>query len=333
MRNGLNVGVIGMGRAGEKHALVYDRLPFVNLKAICDANKERLDLYCSRFGVTGYTDYHRLLEDEQIDAVSIVLPDNMHLEVTRAAVRSHKHILLEKPIASTIEDGRAIHDLVKQYPKVFMVAHALRFDPRHTLARDCIASGEIGEIIHIVARRNSTYAGAMMYKDSTDTHIHLMIHDVDYINWIVHSPPRKVTAKCREILLKPWNMKDTIIALVEYQNGVLACIEACWVLPSNSPTELDDKMEIVGTKGVIYLNSCDSGVHVVSQNRIHYPDSIHWPEVNGEIGGTFLEELTSFVNCIVQDRPPVISAVEALQALEVVDAIGRSISSKQEALI
>jgi UDP-N-acetylglucosamine 3-dehydrogenase len=326
----LNVGVIGLGRAGEKHALVYDKMPFVNILAVCDANPERLELYCNKLQTKGYKDYHELLADKDLDAVSIVLPDNMHLDVTKAAIKSKKHILLEKPIASTLSDGSAIYELAKDYQKVFMVGHTLRFESRYNLAKQSIDEGRIGDIIHVSCRRNSTTVGAMMYKDYTDTHIHLMIHDIDYINWIVASKPVKVFAKCREVLLKQYNMKDTIIALIEYENGILACVEACWILPANSPTELDDKMEIIGTEGALYIDSCDKGINLVSASKIHFPDSRHWPEINGEIGGTFYEELTSFINCIIKNQKPIIGAYEALQALAVVDAIARSLTEGHE---
>jgi predicted dehydrogenase len=331
MRNGLTVGVIGLGRAGEKHALGYHRMPFVSLGAVCDTDQVRLHVLGERLGAKTYSDYLSLLSDPEIEAVSIVLPDDMHREAALAAVRSGKHILLEKPIASRLEDGRAICAAAVGYEKVFMVGHTLRFDPRHTIARSCIAAGEIGQIVHVSCRRNSTIAGAEAYHGHhTDSEIHLMIHDIDYINWIVGSRPVKVFAKSRQLLLKKWGMKDTVIALIQYEDGVLACVEGCWILPSNSPTELDDRMEIVGTLGALYLSSCDEGVHIVAKDKVHFPDSIHWPEINGEVGGTIYEELTSFVNCIIRETKPLVGASEALLALEVVDAIERSLLEDRE---
>jgi len=268
-----------------------------------------------------------------IDAVSLVLPDDRHLEASREALRAGKHILLEKPLASTLADARAIVDLAADHERTFMVGHTLRFDPRHTMARDSVTAGEIGELIHVSCRRNSTIAGAAMYRGHTDTHIHLMIHDADYINWIAGARPRSVFARSREVLLKGWGMRDTIIALVSYDNGLLACIEACWVLPANSPTGLDDRMEIVGTKGVLYLGPCDAGLHIVSENRVEFPDSIHWPEVNGETGGTFHEEISHFVQCVATGRRPIVGPAEALVAVEVVDAIERSLREQREVSI
>jgi predicted dehydrogenase len=326
----MKVGVIGLGRAGIKHAGVYFRMPGVELAAVCDLDAGRSREAGARFGCGAVVDYRELLRDGAIDAVSIALPDDCHLEASRAAVAAGKHVLLEKPLASTLADGLAIRDLAAGYRRTFMVGHTLRFDPRHAMARDSIAAGEIGELIHVSCRRNSTIAGARMYRGHTDTHIHLMIHDADYINWIAGARPRSVFARSREVLLKGWGMHDTIIALLSYDNGLLACIEACWVLPANSPTRLDDKMEIVGTRGALYLDSCDAGLHVVCEGRVEFPDSIHWPEVNGETGGTFYEEISHFVGCAASGRRPIVGAEEGLAALQVVDAIERSLRQGRE---
>jgi len=334
MSMGIKIGVIGLGRAGEKHALTYHKLPLVNLAAICDQDEKRLNFYCQKLGTKGYRDYRELLADESIDAVSIVMPDTLHLDVTRAAIEKKKHILVEKPIASTLEDGKKICELAEKSERVFMVAHILRFMAAHSLAYKSISAGEIGDIVHICARRNSTIAGAEMYSSHhTDTHIHLMVHDIDYINWITRSRARKVYAKGRQILLKTLNMRDAVLATVEYENGVVAVIEACWILPANSPFELDDRMEIVGTKGALYLDGICRGLDIVSQNKVTRPDTVAWPEVNGVVGGSIFEELTAFVNCVISNQKPLIGAREALEALVVADAIDRSIKEGREIIL
>ncbi len=334
MKGGVvRVGVIGLGRAGIKHAQVYHRMAGVELAAVCDLDAARGREAAARFGCRAVADYRELLADPAVDAVSLVLPDDSHLEASKAAIAAGKHILLEKPLAATLADGRAICEAARGYGCTFMVGHTLRFDPRHTMARDSIVAGEIGDLVHVSCRRNSTIAGARMYRGHTDTHVHLMIHDADFINWIAGSRPSTVFARSREVLLKSWNMRDTIIALVGYESGLLACIEACWILPANSPTGLDDKMEIVGTRGALYLDSCDAGLHVVSEGRVEFPDSIHWPEVNGETGGTFHEELSHFVQCVVSGIRPIVGPEEALVAVEVVDAIERSLREHREVRI
>lgn len=325
MESSLNVGVIGLGIMGIRHAQVIHRMPLVNLKAICDANKERLDKYSREFGVKSYTDYKEILADEEIDAVSICLPDNMHLDAIKAAIAAKKHIMVEKPITTKLDESKEILELVNNYEKVFTVGHILRYDPRFSEMKKYVSEGKIGEIVHLYCRRNSPVTGPLHYVGFSDLSMHVMIHDIDMVNWIFDSEPVKVYAKGRSVVLKKYNMTDTIFALIEYENGAVACLEACWVLPENSPGSIDDKVEIVGTRGAAYIDSCDRGINLVCTEKIDYPDSRHWPEINGEIGGALYEELTHFVNCAVKNTKPIIGAKEAVKALEVVDAIERSI--------
>lgn len=330
MNHSLNVAVIGMGQMGTHHARIYQKLPFVNLSAVCEWDDARRAAAQKEFGCATYKSYKELLENPDINAVSIVLPDNMHYEAVEIAVKNRKHILLEKPLAKDLVDGEAIYSIVKDYDRIFTVGFLLRFDPRFTAIKEALDRGEIGEIINIYCRRNSPIFGPRRYIGASDLSMHVMIHDIDYINWFTSSRPLKVFAKARSVLLKEHGMKDTIYALVTYESGALACLEACWVLPENSPTLIDDKVEVIGTKGVAYVDSCDNGVRFVTGRRVDYPDSRHWPYCNGMPSGDLFEELLAFVNNILNDTKSIITPHQALDSLRVVDAIERSIAQGYE---
>jgi predicted dehydrogenase len=240
---------------------------------------------------------------------------------------------LEKPLAHNITDGEAMYEILKDYDKVFTVGFILRFDPRYAAVKQSLDDGTLGEIIHAYCRRNSPITGPRRYAGVSDLSMHVMIHDIDYMNWYMNCNPVKVFAKARSVLLKEHNMQDVIYALVTYENGAIACFEACWVLPENSPTIIDDKLELVGTKGTVYVDSCDYGIKIVSTDKIEYPDSRHWPYVNGVPGGALFEELMAFVNNILKGTKPIVSIKQALDSLKVVDAIERSISEEKEVKI
>lgn len=330
MERKIKVAVIGIGQMGTYHAEIYQKLPQVELVAICEYNDEKRAEAEQKFQCQGYKDYHDLLKNPEIDAVSIVLPDNMHRECVELAVQHNKHILLEKPIAKELEDGKAIYEITKNYDKVFTVGFLLRFDPRFNMVKQRLDNGELGDIIHLYCRRNSPITGPKRYIGASDLSMHVMIHDIDYINWYMNSNPVKVFAKSRSVLLKENGMNDVIYAIVTYENGAIACLEACWVLPENSPTIIDDKLELVGTKGVAYIDSCDQGVKFVSGEGVSYPDSRHWYYVNGEVSGDLAEEVMAFINNVVSGTKSIITPKEALDSLRVVDAIERSIKEGKE---
>lgn len=330
MSKTIKAGVIGIGQMGTYHAQIYQKMPQTDLIAICEYNDERREQAEKEFGCRGYKDYKELLANPEIEAVSIVLPDNMHREAVEIAVANNKHILLEKPLAKELEDGKAMYEITKDYDKVFSVGFLLRYDPRFNMIKKALDDGELGEIIHLYCRRNSPITGPKRYIGASDLSMHVMIHDIDYINWYMGCEPVKVFAKSRSVLLKENGMNDVIYAIVTYENGAIACMEACWVLPENSPTIIDDKLELVGTKGVVYVDSCDHGVRFVTDKKTLYPDSRHWYYVNGDVCGDLAEEVISFVNNVANGTKSIITPKEALDSLRVVDAIERSIAAGKE---
>ena len=326
MSEQIKVGVIGFGQMGQVHAGIYNKLPGVKLTAVCEYNDERRAQAAEQYGCKVYKDYKDLLTDPEIEAVSIVLPDNMHREAVEIAVANKKHILLEKPLAKELADGEAMYEILKDYVKVFSVGFLLRFYPRFNLIKQSLDAGELGDIIHMYCRRNSPIVGPRRYIGASDLSMHVMIHDIDYVNWFMGCKPVKVFAKARSVLLKEYDMDDVIYALVTYENGAVACLEACWVLPENSPTIIDDKVELVGTKGVVYVDACDNGVRFVTGDRVQYPDSRHWYNVNGAPSGDLSEEIMAFIGNIVNGTKSIITPEDALNSLKVVDAIERSIA-------
>jgi len=330
MSKKLKVGVVGVGQMGTYHAQIYQRMPSVELYSLCEYDDNRRAEVEKEFGCTVYKDYKEMLSDPELDAVSIVLPDNIHREAVEIAVANGKHILLEKPLAKELEDAKAIYDITKDYDKVFTVGFLLRYDPRFAMIKERLDSGELGEIIHLYCRRNSPIIGPRRYIGASDLSMHVMIHDIDYVNWWMDCAPVKVFARNRSVLLKENGMNDVIYAIVTYENGAIACLEACWTLPENSPTIIDDKVELVGTKGVAYVDSCDYGVRFVTEKGVQYPDSRHWYYVNGAMSGDLAVEVTEFINDINQGNKPIITPKQAYVASQVVDAIERSIAEGRE---
>lgn len=330
MNNVVNVGVVGLGQMGMHHANIYKKLPGVRLYAVCDFNDEHRELGEKKFNCKGYKTYQEMLKDSELDAVSICLPDNMHLEAVEIAVANNKHILLEKPIAKDLEDGKKIYEITKNYNKVFTVGFLLRFDPRFCAIKDAIENDEIGEIVHLYCRRNSPIYGPKRYIGASDLSMHVMIHDIDYINWYMGCEPVKVIAKSRSVALKEYGMNDVIYAIATYENGAIVCMEACWTLPENSPTIIDDICELVGTKGTAYIDSCDKGVRLITPNKVLYPDTRHFCYSQDIPTGDLAEQLLGFISCIVDGKNPKVSAYEAYASLKVVDAIERSLKEGKE---
>src|SRR5699024_4060176 len=141
----IKVGVIGMGQMGKYNAEIYQNIPSVDLVPICEYSDERRKEMQEKFGMTAYRNNEEMSINPKIDAFSIVLHDNIHREAVELAVENNKHILLEKTLAKTLEDGKALYDITKDYDKVFTVGFLLRFDPRFNMVKQSLDSGELGD--------------------------------------------------------------------------------------------------------------------------------------------------------------------------------------------
>jgi predicted dehydrogenase len=148
-------GVIGLGWFGEKHCETLAGIPAVDLYALCTRTKPRLKALGKQFGVKRlYADYHEMLADPDLEAVSVVTMWDQHTAPALAALKAGKHVFLEKPMASTVPDCRKIVRAARAAKSFFMVGHICRFNPRYAAAKQEIDDGAIGKIVSIYARRN-----------------------------------------------------------------------------------------------------------------------------------------------------------------------------------
>ena len=151
----VRIGVIGLGWFGEIQCEAIMGIPNLRLAALCTRTPERLKAMATKFAVTKATrDYRDLLADPDIDAVSVVTMWDQHTEPAIDALAAGKHVFLEKPIASTVEDASKIIAASKRSTGVLQIGHICRFNPRYRMAKQAIAAGEIGRIVAMSSRRN-----------------------------------------------------------------------------------------------------------------------------------------------------------------------------------
>lgn len=300
----IGCGVIGLGWFGEHHVDTLKQLPTVNLKAICTRNKNRLNEIADRYDIPkAYTDYKELLADKDIEMVTIVTHVKNHLEPSIAAIKAGKHVFLEKPMASNIEECDKILSELKKTDKSFMVGHLCRFDSAYSLAKEEIDSGSLGEILSMYAKRNLARGFAEKPLNNISALFGDGIHDIDIMLWYSRSKPKNVYAQTMNTRSNLPN-DDIGWAMFRLDNNAIAVIESAWCLPDNVPTAIDARMEIIGTKGVINIDRSGSHFAVITQKGIKYPESVYWPKIRGLVTGYLKEEFDYFVNCIISGKKP-----------------------------
>ncbi|MCR4401478.1 MAG: Gfo/Idh/MocA family oxidoreductase [Firmicutes bacterium] len=365
MEKTLNVGVIGLGLIGSLHARIMRQLPNASLVAVADADPERARAVGEEERCCSYTDYRDLLARGDIDAVSICVPDTYHLEVSAAAASSGKHILLEKPLAATVAEGEEIIDAVQAAGVRMMVAHILRFDPRYVQLHDALVRGELGEPIHLRLRRQNPVLTARRLGGSVPILQYLGIHDADLIRWYASSDVDRVYAQrvtkfssgegSGESRSQGGSQgggqgsgqgsgegsgqsrgqggrqgaEDALIALLTFKSGAIGTIELGWALPQNFPSGIYASAEVVGTKGAGYVNILDQGLCIYTENGLRCPDTLHWPEVNGQIVGDLRDEIAHFVDRTLDGEEYAVSNTDALAAVRIIEACAKSIDRNQ----
>lgn len=323
----LRLGIIGIGFFGEKHAEVVSSLPQVELAAVSTRRPERLREIAARFKVPKtYTDYRDLLADPDIDAVSIVTHIDQHTEMAVAALAAGKHVFLEKPMADTVEHCRAIIAAADASAGKLMIGHICRFDQRVVTAVQAIRAGKIGRIVSMHATRNLPVTIGRQVLDKISPISGDGIHDTDLMLWMTQSAITSVYAKT--VMVHHHRHPDLGWCMYEFASGAVGVFESIWMLPANTPFQIDARMEIIGTEGAIYINAGNSGIQINDAESFYQPDTMYWPELYGKRTGALRYELEYFADCIIHDRPiEVITPKESMAAVQAVSAAEESAKS------
>ncbi|QDT98852.1 Gfo/Idh/MocA family protein [Gimesia aquarii] len=301
--NRVRWGVIGLGWFGEVHADNLAEIPEIELAALCTRRPERLNEIGERLGVNRrYTDYRELLADTEIDVVSITTHINDHRDIAIDALRSGKHVLLEKPMAPTVADCEQIVEVANNAKGFFMVGHICRFDPRVTIAKQAIDEGRIGKIISMHARRNLSKAIGQTVLDDISALMGDGIHDADLMLWF--SQANVSTVYAQEVHPGQNKFPDGGWSIARLDNGAVAVVESVWHLPESTPYAIDARLEVIGTEGALYINCGEAGLTIHDARGVKMPDTMYWPRPFGNYFGVLKEELCYFANCVRNSEAP-----------------------------
>ncbi len=322
-------GVIGLGFFGEYHTQMASSMAEVELAAVCECRQQRLDEVAGKYGASKrFTDYRELLADPEIDSVSVVTHVYDHRDIAVAALKAGKHVLLEKPMAATVEDCDAIIEASQSAKGILMVGHICRFDPRVALAKEAVEQGRIGRIVYMYARRNLSTRIGKEVLDKISPLLGDGIHDTDIMLWL--SGAKVETVYAQNVRVGTFKYPDIGLAIYRLDSNAVGVVETVWALPENTPFTIDAKMEIIGTEGAIYIDCGNAGLVINDKDGINTPDTGYWPNLHGNPIGALRNEFEYFFKCIRQGQSPeVITPVESRDVIAVICAAEKSASSGQ----
>jgi UDP-N-acetylglucosamine 3-dehydrogenase len=217
----LRVGVVGVGVMGSNHARVFADLPGVRLVGVADPDDKQRDFVADALGCPAFNDVETLLASG-VDAVTIAAPTHVHRELALACIGQGVHVLVEKPIAPSVEEGRAIIAAARHARVTLMVGHVERFNPTVEAIKEAIRDEDI---LSIAITRVGPFPPRM---SNVGVVIDLAVHDIDLIRWFTESEIAEVQPQLSNAVAE---RED--IALLQFRtaSGVLAHINTNWLTP------------------------------------------------------------------------------------------------------
>ncbi|RCX13522.1 putative dehydrogenase [Anaerobacterium chartisolvens] len=306
MNSKLKIAIVGAGIWGENHAKIYQSHPFAEASAICDMNYDKAKELGSKIGIEKiYNDYNEMFRDSGCDAVAIVTPDFAHGDIAVAAANHKKHILIEKPLATTREDVFRIVEAVEANGVRAMVDLHNRWSPPFNAAYQAMERGELGEVYSAYMRLNDIkWVATDMLPWAAKSSIlwFLGSHSLDTLRWFFKDEVKRVYCVSREGILKAKNVDtvDEYLTTIEFRNGGIAQMENGWITPNANPCVNDIKFNLLGTEGMIAIDASNHNlIQQYTDNKVIIPDVIVQNTVFGKPKGFAFESIRGFVDCII----------------------------------
>ena len=322
----VRVGLIGAGGIAGAHAQGYRQLAvegLVRVVGVCDAVPAAAARRARELSAPhACSDYRDLLALD-VDAVDICLPHDLHAEVALAAIAAGKHVLVEKPVATTLEDAARMAQAARAGGLVLQVGHNERFDPQYQEIKRLVAEGALGAVFAARADHNQNVRlpEAHWLRSATRSGggalIGSGIHRVDLLRWFLGDVQEVYSVQ--RVLEGRLEGEALALTTLRFRNGALATLSTNWAVRRSPWYEL---MWLYGTEGSLHNVG---GLHLDSERHAACADGfVQWPL---PVRDSFTEEIRHFLDCAGQGRPPLVGGEEGMAALAVCLAAYRSAAS------
>jgi myo-inositol 2-dehydrogenase/D-chiro-inositol 1-dehydrogenase len=315
---------------GQVHARIVAENPRATLAAIIDPFEDTGRRVADDHGAPWFPTLADALAAAPLDAVIIAVPDRLHVGVTVDALEAGLHVLVEKPLADTLDGAQTIAAAAERSKSKVLVGHVLRHDPRFRTAAETVRSGRVGSPVHFRASRVVPRSVGVANRGASPIYMYQGIHDIDLVQWITGSPITRVCATTAAKILPELGVPGVDVALIlcELADGSVGTIEVSWALLDANPSGLVSQFELYGTDGTIRVDVTGEGVDLTTSDGYALPNTILSPELDGRIEGVVPQQFEYFLQMIEFDKPSRIGIDEAVSAARVLDAIAESLEKR-----
>ncbi|WP_346355408.1 Gfo/Idh/MocA family oxidoreductase [Azotosporobacter soli] len=332
----IGFGLIGCGRISKNHFESIKALPGADLIAAADIDKRALQAAVGKYQCQGYLDYKEMLKEPKIQVVNVCTPSGLHAQIALDAIRSGKHVIIEKPMAMSLVEADSVIKAAKRAGVKVGVAHQNRFNKTITRLRQVYEQGKFGKLTHGSAvvrwNRNDQYYSQAPWRGTWANDggclMNQSIHNIDLLQWMmgeVESVFAYAATNLRKI-----EGEDVATAVLKFKSGALGLIEATTTV---FPTNLEETLNIFGSDGTVVLGGiavnkveawrfADEDEAAVLANQGAEPPNVY--------GFGHADLIADFMDAVISDREPAINGEEGRKALEIILAIYHSVKYKKE---
>lgn len=350
MSEQVKIGVIGCGSISEMHLRSYEADPKAVIYAVCDLNESRAQAKAEKYKATKvYTDYHELLADPDVDAVSICTWNNSHAPISIAALKAGKNVLTEKPLCMTMEEALAVEQAVKESGKLLQVGFVRRYANNTHILKQFIDNGELGEIYYAKAsclRRLGNPGGWFSDKERSGGGplIDLGVHVIDLCWYLMGKPKVKSISgntysklgnrsnvknlsfyKAADYDAEHNTVEDLANAVIRFENGASLLVDVSFTLHAKQD-ELTVKL--YGEKGGAEVEpelSIVSEKYDTIMNLSPQIDSLSFDFIKG-----FQNEITHFVEACLGNRTTLSPVQDGVEVMKMLTGIYESAAQQRE---
>lgn len=269
---GINIGIVGGGKFGLMHLRTFTQLRRdgrVDSVALAEINEELLEERKRQFDVAGYTDHKQMLEKEDLDAVTIVTPDFLHRRLALDVIDSGRHVLVEKPLDTTVEGCREIAEAGERQGVMVQVDFHKRFDQFHIGLRNAIEDGELGVPEYGYAwmedRIEVPRDWFPHWAPKSSSGWFLGVHMIDLFRWCIggrNGVRVWATAQKHKLVDLGVDAWDAVEAKVEFEDGISFHLDTSWIMPDDFEAVVNQGIRIVGSEGMGEVDSQDRGARL-----------------------------------------------------------------------
>jgi predicted dehydrogenase len=314
----VRVAVVGLGAMGSRWARGLAEHPGARVSVVSDIREEVGRAAADQLSARFVADPLDAAAHRDVDAVAVCTPEHLHVGPALAAIDAGKVVMVEKPLAHSVEDAEAIRDHAAGRGVPVLVGHILRFDPRYAAAHDAVAADTIGAVQAVRHERIGLVSDQDVLRGRTTIALYYGVHEFDLARWYAGEVERIYAERSDGVLRgQGYEIDDLYSAVLRFRSGAHGTAMLGWSLPQRTPGYGMGGVTLIGERGVISVRQGDAGILVVDDDGQRDVDAYYAPTVQGRLRGALAIEVDHFVDCARGTATPSCTVADGLEAVRI----------------